>query len=80
MQEKPFRAWLQDKRGLQENTISSRVSNCGRVERELDVDLDSEWETDELKSLIKRFDEQTPVPIDGDAPEGTATLKSAIRL
>ena len=80
MQEKPFRAWLKDKRGLQKNTISSRVSNCRRVERELDVDLDSEWENDELKELIERFDEQTPVSIDGDASEGTATLKSAIRL
>ncbi len=80
MQEKPFRAWLNAERGLQKNTISSRVSNCRRVERELHVDLDFEWETDELKALIKRFDEQTPVAIDGDVSDGTATLKSAIRL
>ena len=80
MQEKPFRAWLKDKRGLQRNTISSRVSNCRRVERELDVDLDSAWAADELRALIQKFDEQTPVAIAGDVSEGTATLKSAIRL
>ena len=80
MQDGAFEAWLRDEKRQKKDTISTRISNCRRVERELHVDLDSEWETDELNALIKQFDEQTPVAIDGDASKGTATLKQAISL
>ena len=91
MQEQPFRAWLKDERGQQENTIGSRVSNCRRVERYEEVDLDSQWETDELKDMLKRFsysktDERNGIPPKHRVPiprniyDGTSTLRQAIRL
>lgn len=90
MQEQAFWKWLRDDKGLKETVVSSRVSNCRRVERHKG-DLDTHWNRDQLEALRDEFeyskkDQQdgTPprhgVPINGDPYTGTATLKQAIRL
>ena len=91
MQDEAFEAWLRDEKRQQENTIASRLSNCRRVERYEEMDLDSQWETDGLKDLFKRLsyskaDERNGipqkhrVPIPSNVYDGTRTLRQAIRL
>ena len=82
MREELFKDWLQVDRKQIATTIASRVSNCRRVER-FEGDLDDHYDADGLKGLLDRLNPGEPrhrIPIDGDASDGTATLKSAVRL
>lgn len=85
-----FETWLRTERRMRTNTISSRISNCKRVEKH-EGDLDVEFDTDGLRSLLSRLtysssDAQAGKPpkhrirIDGNACEGTKTLKNAVSL
>ena len=88
MQTTGFETWLRTEKKMSENTISSRISNCRRVEKH-EGDLDVEFDTDCLSGLLSRLtysskDAQAGKPpkhrirIDGNACEGTMTLKNAV--
>ena len=90
MQEERFRNWLSAERRLMESTVSSRMSNCRRVEQ-FEGDLDAQWEADRLDGLTDRLtysreDERNrkqpnhEIPIDGNVYDGTATLRNAVSL
>ena len=90
MRRESFRNWLVTVQGHQEQTANSRLSNCSRVEI-YEGDLDSQWAKDELAALISRLtysreDERSGrrpkhrIPINGDAYDGTSTLRQAIVL
>ena len=75
---------------FQETTIRNRVSNCKNVERH-EGDLDQHFDKDRCSDLLQRLsysivdhDTNNPpnhkVPIDGDLRNGSATLKSAVKL
>lgn len=66
------------------------ISRCRRVER-YEGDLEGHYSLDRMRALIDRFEYSTEaatrrlpaehtVPISGDVREGTASLKSALRL
>jgi len=66
------------------------ISRCRRVER-YEGDLDRHYSRDRMRYLIDRFEYSTEaaarrlpathaVPITGDVREGTASLKSALKL
>ena len=84
-----FEDYLKAK-GLAENTIRSRISNCKRVE-EYEGNLDRLFDDDELRDLERRLsytrDDQGAgrplnhkIPIDGDEYTGSASLKASVRL
>ena len=82
MKEVPFRLWLKVERGLSAGTVSSRISNCRRVERH-ECDLDAHYDSDKLDGLLQRLNPGEPehgIPIAGDVYNGTATLKNAVSL
>ena len=82
MQKELFESWLINERKQQNNTVTSRISNCRRVEKH-EGDLDIGYNKDELRSLIDRLDPKKPehkVLINGNIRNGTATLKSAVVL
>lgn len=90
MQRDEFRAWLCGAKGLQSSTASNRVSNCERV-RSFEGSLDRHYENDRLATLLEKLDfskddqrKNVParhaIPIDGDIYNGTATLRSAVKL
>ena len=75
---------------LQEGTIQSRINNCKNVERH-EGDLDQHFDKDRCRDLLQRLsysivdhDTHNPpnhkIPIDGDLRNGSATLKSAVKL
>ena len=84
-----FETWLAV-RGLGSGTIASRISNCERVE-EFEGDLDAQFAADRLTRLLERLTYSTEderfrrkpnhtVPIAGNIRNGSATLKSAVKL
>ncbi|MDE0713578.1 MAG: hypothetical protein OXI10_01735 [Gammaproteobacteria bacterium] len=82
MQEKTFKVWLTDERKQSTGTVQSRISNCKRVE-DYEGDLDAHYDEDGLSALMGRLNSRKPehkVPINGDIPKGTSTLKSAVGL
>ena len=90
MRTRRFEKWLDIVRGLGSGTIASRIANCERVER-FEGDLDAHFEADGLQRLIERLtylaeDERFGrrpdhgVPISGNVRNGSATLKSAVKL
>ncbi len=82
VQEESFKAWLVVERELSTGTVGSRISNCRRVEH-YEGDLDALYDADRLTSLMDRLNPKRPehkVPINGNAYNGTATLKSAVGL
>ena len=90
MRENEFNTWLVN-RHLNKNVVSSRLSNCRRVERYEKPDLDVQFDKDGLAGLIGRLEysredesQGRPVrhsiPISGNLYNGTATLKAAISL
>jgi hypothetical protein len=90
MRETEFGTWLLN-RPLSASGVSSRLSNCRRVERYEKPDLDLQFEEDGLAGLISRLvysreDESRgqpvrhSIPISGNLYNGTTTLKSAISL
>lgn len=85
-----FKTWL-EKRGYGDGTIKSRYSNCERIESELGINLDDEFKADEMQRLLGLFEYSRDdvrrglnprhgMYIDGDAYNGTATLRSALNL
>ena len=92
MQKTRFKTWMasERKRKLNDRTVSSRMSDCERVE-EFEGDLDDHFDTDELGQLIERLaytkederhgrEPKHNVPISGDIYNVSATLKSAVKL
>jgi len=90
MLEKEFYYWLLRKRTDNQNTASSRKSNCLRV-CEYEGDLDAHFEKDACQSLIEKLsyskeDERNnrppkhKIPIVGNKITGSATLKYAVSL
>ena len=90
MQKTHFKTWMASERKFNDRTISSRMSNCERVEA-FEGDLDAHFDANGLKQLIERLaytkeDEQYGrkpkhnVPISGDIYNGSATLKGAVNL
>ena len=88
MQEARFRVWLEQERKLE--AVGARLANCRRVER-FEGDLNTQYDADRLAGLIDRLtytrederyrtSQKHKVPINGNVYEGTATLKSAVRL
>ena len=92
MQDVSFGVWLitERERPLKPSTAGSRIANCRRVEA-FEGDLDTMYDADHLDGMIERLtysrddarygrQPKHRVPIDGDIYDGTATLKSAVRL
>ena len=80
MQEDRFKAWLAGEQAP--GTVTSRISNCRRIERH-EGDLDCHYDADGLVGLLARLNPARPehtIPIDGDVSNGTATLRSAVRI
>ena len=89
MQESQFYNWLL-KKEYTERTISSRLSNCHRVE-EFEDNLDNHYMKDFGLNLISRLTYSSAdqrenrlakhnIPINGNVYNGTATLKQATKL
>lgn len=90
MRKEEFRVWLCEAKGLQASTSGSRVSNCERAEA-FEGNLDAFFKQDKLEALLKKLSyskadqrqnlaSRHSIPIDGDIYNGTATLRSAVRL
>ncbi len=90
MRQKEFRTWLCQAKGLKESTAGSRVCNCVTVEKYVGS-LDVLFKEEQFSALLSNFSyskedqrhnrpPRHAVPIDGDIYNGTATLRSAIRL
>ncbi len=89
MRETEFRNWLIIQ-GYDAGTVSSRVSNCLRIDR-YEEDLDSAYQRDNCQDLLRRLTYSTAdlkqkiaplhrIPMTGNIRNGTATLKQALRL
>lgn len=85
-----FKTWL-ERKGYGAGTITSRCSNCERVESELGINLDDEFKVDEMRRLLSLFEYSKDdarrglnprhgMYIDGNVYNGTATLRSALNL
>jgi len=83
-----FRTWLENQK-YDEDTVDSRISNCKNVEKY--YSLEKQFSKDEGFSLMEKLTYSTDdervkalqkhkVPIDGNIREGSATLKSAVKL
>ena len=90
MKELAFGSWLECERGMNPHTCTSRASNCRRVEV-YEGDLDEHFRNDRMQSLLNRLqyskrDEiakaaaRHKIPINGSCFNGTATLRSAVKL
>lgn len=90
MNRESFKNYLKIAKGYPEGTISSRVSNCGTIEKYYG-DLDVIYQENQFSELLKDLeytteDERNNAParhkiaIDGDLRKGTASLKSALNL
>ena len=89
MQESQFHNWLIDNE-YDERTISSRLSNCRRIEM-FEGDLDDHFNKDSGVNLSNRLQYSTQdqknstqakhsIPINGNIYNGTATFRSAASL
>jgi len=89
MQESQFQNWL-IKNKYDERTISSRLSNCRRIE-EYEGNLDEHFNNDFGVKLLKRLKyssedqahgvpKRHSIPINGNIYNGTATFRSAANL
>jgi len=84
MHKDEFRTWLHECKKMNKNTISSRLSNCKRIEK-FEGNLDDMFMRDKLESIIGKLEyssgkQEHSIPINGDVYNGTATLRSAVRL
>ena len=89
MQKSQFYNWLTDNK-YDERTISSRLSNCRRIE-EFEGDLDDHFNRNSGVILIDRLQYSAQdqrrgaqakhsIPINGNVYNGTATFRSAANL
>lgn len=90
MKTEQFTIFLRNIKGLGEGSISSRLSNCRRIE-EYEGDLDQHIDQGSFEQLLGRLAYSTEdqrrgalaqhrVPINGNVRTGTATLRSAAML
>ncbi|MEI7503925.1 MAG: hypothetical protein WCJ61_11630 [Paludibacter sp.] len=88
MQTEHFRLWLKANKTYPENTISSRIADCRRVEKyygDLDkilADSGEAWLIEEL-SYTAQNERDNVVPkieINGNIRNSYATIKKAVRL
>ena len=90
MNRESFYKWLKTIKQFDQGTCNSRVANCQRIENYYG-DLDEIYAKDKFKSLKKDLlylkqeyrngiSPKHKIPIDGDAYNGTATLRSALNL
>lgn len=90
MKNKSFNKWLKAIKKYDQGTCNSRISNCMRIEK-FYGDLDEIYNKDKCEKLkmelnysMEEFRKNIPpkhrIPIDGDAYNGTATLRSALNL
>ncbi len=90
MMESDFTSYLRTQRCLKESTVTSRVSNCRRVEQ-YEGNLDEHYYNDTMRTLLSRLiysadDEEKnlpprhEVPINGNLRNGSATLRQAVSL
>ncbi len=54
MREPDFKQWMR-RRGIADVTIKTRIAALQRVERDEKIDLDNEFQSDRLASLIQRY-------------------------
>ena len=74
MKQEKFKTWLENIRKLSKRPVSDYISRCKRVERELNINLDS----DDILSLMENDEEYDPIIINGNRKNGIASLKSAV--
>ena len=90
MLESDFTRYLRNQRCLQESTVTSRISNCRRVEK-YEGNLDEHYDNDGMRTLLSRLTYSVAVenrslpprhqvPIRGNLRAGSATLKGAVKL
>ena len=54
MMESDFTSYLRNQRCLQESTVTSRISNCRRVEQ-YEGNLDEHYDNDTMRTLLSRL-------------------------
>lgn len=92
MREDSFRQWMMAEGTMQKRPMDDAVSRCGRLENELGVSLDKEYEADGGQGVIDRLvytreDQRQgrPAPAGLSIPKGAniynavASLRSAAR-
>lgn len=80
MQKQSFERWLKNIKEYEKGTVSSRISNCLRIE-EFYGDLDEKYKIDSFNSIFEDLSKESHrIPINGDYYTGSATLKSALKL
>lgn len=90
MDRESFYKWLQIIKKYDQGTCNSRISNCLRIEKYYG-ELDEIYAKDKCENLKKELEYSRKdfkrgvspkhrIPIDGDAYNGTATLRSALNL
>lgn len=90
MKTEKYRHWLY-KKGYPENVVSSRISNCQRIEDNLNINLDVVFANGKWRELSDLFTYSTSdwrnrvvpshgIAIEGNWYNGTATLRSALNL
>lgn len=81
MQERLFKTWL-EQHFKTKGSISSCISRCRRIENELAVNLDKEFDDDRLESVEEFLSDQNSTiaeSINGDRKTGLSSLKSSVR-
>ena len=90
MEDGQFRTWMNEK-GYRPDVVASRVSNCQRIERSLNINIDVIFARGESSALLQKFEYSAAdarrnvlprhgIPIDGNQYTGTATLRNALKL
>ena len=65
MKDELFLEWMIAKNTMTKRPMGDAVSRCKRVERDLDIDLDLEYQTDGGKNVISLLDYSLQDAIDG---------------
>lgn len=90
MEELQFERWMLDK-GYETRVVGARLSNCRRIEAELNINLDVVFAKGETDMLLQKFIYSTAdarknilprhgITINGNQYTGTATLRNALNL
>lgn len=88
MQAEHFRDWLRANKSYPEPTISTRVSDCKRVEKyygdldEIIAESGMEWLIQELNYTVQneRDNIEPKIKINGNVRNSYATIKKSVRL
>lgn len=88
MQEGMFRQWLVEQGFQNDRVVGDHMSRCRRIEKEMHVDLDAEFNRDRGVDLMDRLsystaDEAagvtTPIQFNGNAKNGMAIIKGSAK-